>query len=305
MNVISIPERGIRKEVPASFDEMTPRQVQYVFRLYDDMHSSGGSADDFNARLIIYLLDLKISMKTIRRSYMKRWMPLLFRDAAKVSLIVDRLVYLQEELLGFVLVEEQGAMALNYKSVHQHLPEMKVGRRCYYGPDSLLTNITFCEFRAAVEELAEYFETRDEHTLSRAIATLWRPERKDYRKVSKLDAFDGRRCQPYNPALTEKIACEMDKAPAWQRLQILLWLSNCVNYIQTQDIEIGPYKVNFSPLFGSKKSVSSGGIGWAGVVFSIAENGILGKVKEVEESNLFEVLLLLYNEHLKERDRKK
>lgn len=299
MNIVEIPERGIRVEVPASYDEMKPEQVQYLFRLYDKVSHAGLGVDDFHARALNYLLGLKSSWRTVYLRHMARWCPGIYRD--KFGRIVRNLILLQERLLPFLLHEEDGKVSLDYKSVIQHLPVFEVGRRKLYGPGDLLSDVTFGEFRAAAEELGEYFKTRDERTLSRAIACLWRPERVDYAEASKSDTFDGRRAQAYNAALTERIADTIDAADPWQRMLALLWMVNCLRYIQNEDVQIYSHTVNFSPLFGHKSGTENAtGIGWTGVLFSLAENRVFGTVKDVEAAGLFDVLLLMYNEHLKE-----
>ena len=299
MNIVEIPERGIRIEVPASFDEMKPKQVQELFRMYDAISRTGLGIDDFYARALNYLLGLKTSWRTVYLRHMARWCPGIYRD--KFSRIVRNLILLQERLLPFLLHEEDGQVSLDYKSVIQHLPVLKIGRHRLWGPGDLLADVTFGEFRAAAEELGEYFKTQNERTLSRAIACLWRPERGDYAKVSKSDTFDGRRAQPYNAALTDRIADTVDAAEPWQRMLALLWMVNCIRYIQNEDVQIYSHTINFGLLFGRKSDAeNAAGIGWTGVLFSLAENRVFGTVKEVEAAGLFDVLLLLYNEHLKE-----
>lgn len=299
MNTVEIPERGIRIEVPASYDEMTPEQVQYLFRLYDGISRAGLGVDDFHARALNYLLGLKASWRTVYLRYMARWCPGIYR--AKYNRIVASLVMLQERLLPFLLHEEDGKVSLDYQSVIQHLPVLEIGRHRLYGPGDLLADVTFGEFRAAAEEVGEYFKTQDERTLSRAIACLWRPERADFAEAALSDTYDGRRAQHYNAALTDRIADTVDAAEPWQRMLALLWMVNCLRYIQNEDVQIYSHTVNFSPLFGRKAgSGNPTGIGWTGVLFSLAENRVFGTVQEVQEAGLFDVLLLMYNEHLKE-----
>ncbi|HJE89265.1 hypothetical protein [Rikenella microfusus] len=81
----------------------------------------------------------------------------------------------------------------------------------------------------------------------------------------------------------------------------LLWMVNCIRYIQNEDVQIYSHTINFGPLFGRNSDAeNAAGIGWTGVLFSLAENRVFGTVKDVEAAGLFDVLLLLYNEHLKE-----
>lgn len=76
---------------------------------------------------------------------------------------------------------------------------------------------------------------------------------------------------------------------------------NCLRYIQNEDVQVYSHTVNFSPLFGRKSgSENATGIGWTGVLFSLAENRAFGTVKDVEAAGLFDVLMLMFNEHLKE-----
>ena len=77
---------------------------------------------------------------------------------------------------------------------------------------------------------------------------------------------------------------------------MLLWFGNCVDFIATGRPTIDGIEMDFSILF-SKKTDSDNtpaGIGLTGVIYSLAESSVFGNAEQTGNTNLYDVLVRLY-----------
>src|SRR5690606_21013139 len=100
------------------------------------------------------------------------------------------------------------------------------------------------------------------------------------------------------------------KLPIWQKTMILLWFSYCIKYLQTEDLLINGKVINLSVLFPEANSkhatsdveeASSSGIGWYSLLLAIAKEGLFGDIDKADKKGIFDILLFLYDNHLKQQ----
>lgn len=150
---------------------------------------------------------------------------------------------------------------LCYDTILNHFPEQ--GK--LYGPAHLLSDITFGEFRSALEELEEYFASQSElnsdsesqHALNRFIACLYRPNRKNYKKLKSSESFDGSLREPFNRNLIEKNAHLAKRIPHEVKVIIMMWFTYCVRYIQSEELVVSGRTISLKSLFPSGKRSKS------------------------------------------------
>ncbi len=306
MNTLTIPSLPLTVEIPAHWDEMKDSQISYCLQAVLMAGAGLISPQQAKVRCFYHLAGIERDWKT---EVWERSMPQEMVDEKNANIYL-----LSEQLMGFLFRQEGDTLAINYDTIMNHFPIVNISGTILYGPDHMLADLTFGEFRAAVEEMNEYFDSREEHQLSRMLACLYRPERKDYERVKTAEDFDGQRRQPFNRALIEDNALLLDKAPAVFRQGVLLWFTYTIDFIQRNDLVLGGRQVNFGRLFPRAKSedtpAKQRGSGWTGVVYQIAKEGIFGTIRETDQAGLFDILLYMHdqdveNEKLKRKMKKK
>ena len=212
---------------------------------------------------------------------------------------------LSEQLMGFMFKSIDGQLEVSYETVMNHFPVVRAGRTRLYGPAHLLSDLTYGEFRAAIDEMGEYFESKgtDQDALSRMIACLYRPERRNLEADKLSRDWDGKIQEPFNRARIDEHARLTAKLGVVHRTAILLWFTYTLNYIQERDLQIGGRTVNLSLLFpkGETQEQKKKGAGFTGILYSVAETGIFGNAAATDQVGLFDILIYLYDKDLESR----
>ena len=179
MNTIEVFETGKVVKVPGSWSEMTPKQVREVFRIFEWCLKHGKSPLEFNVRVLWMLLG-------VRRT-VKGWFTDIF--AGHRPTLRDENVYqMCERFLGFLFSEESAA--LTFDSVANPMPVVRSGLVWLHGPEELLQDLTFGEFRHASAALNRFFRSHETDDLDECIAFLYRvrsgkANRSEERRVGK------------------------------------------------------------------------------------------------------------------------
>jgi len=290
MKTLEIPEKGILLELPDHWDEMTSEQVCFVLK--QAFLFTNGSIDhnDFIIRVFYKLAGIKRNVRTI-----------FWEMLVPKSLLLDKnanAYQLAEYYTSFMLKPLEEGFEINFDTVLNFLPEVKIGRTVYHGPADLLSDITFGEFRSAVEGMNEFFKHQEQPALNRMIACLYRPSDPQ----QNPDDHSGRKREPFNRIKSARHSNQLRKLKDWQRLMILTWFSSCINHIKRNDIEIEGRLINLSPIFPEPDefdgSRSAPGLGWTGILFGVSKEGVFGDIRQTDEASFFDVLLFMYDNHL-------
>lgn len=282
MNTLEVADRGIKLNVPGHWDEMTAGQLQYILQQAFMFTSGSISYHDFMIRSFFKLAGICRNWKTL---VWERMVP-----AEVVSEKNANAFILAEQYCSFLLKKnEAGQLEINYDTIVNPFPRVTVKGEEWQGPADLLSDLSFGAFRAAMDEMNEYFRDRDPHALLRMIACLYRPAGTSFNRAD----LDG-------------LSDQLRALPGWQRLAILLWFSWCIRYIQTEDLLIEGREISLKVLFpkadeGEGRSSGSAGLGWTGILFAIAKEGVFGTVDKTDKAGLFDVLLYLYDNYLQNK----
>lgn len=296
MHTIEIPDRDKTISLPEHWDECTPSQACFVLQDALDVVAGRQTMADFHTRVFAHLTGLEADAKY---HYTQRVNPAMTED------VNATIVRLSEQLCAWPFRLNEDKFELNMDTVRNLLPTIKCGNNVLAGPADLLADLTFGEFRAALREMGEHIRMAKDpdesddagHYLDRFVAVLYRP----------LDASHNR--VPFDPDNIAKHAFLVRFAPAWQKQTILLWFSYCVKYIQNEDILIDGITLNLSALFPNSTAgtaTAKKGVGWAGLLYDVAKEGLFGDVEKTDKTGLFDVFVYLYKRHLdnKELERK-
>lgn len=282
MNAVEIYETGKKVQLPSSWDEMTPKQVQGVFKAFDRCIRSGGSPLDFNVRVLWLLLG-------VRRTF-RGWISDVFgrmRDSGR-----DENVYrLCESCLGFLFSGDTANLA--FDSVTNPMPCVRSGVVKLHGPSDLLQDLTFGEFRHASAAVNRFFKTHDESDLDECLAFLYRTRSC---KVNRA----GRAVPDVDQRNAPKHIRRVSRLSGWRKNLMMMWLSSCINYLQNGTVVINGEEIDLKVLFSGDGKSSGMNFGWNDLLVEIAKENIIGNIDRVDEEPLFSVLAIMWHNY-KER----
>lgn len=295
MNRIEIPGRSIVVEFPEHWNEMNAEQLAFCLKQAVFASLKVITPDEARMRCFFHLAQIERDWKTVA------WEKI--QSAERVREKNANIFLISERLMGFLFRETEKGIEVNYDTIMNHFPVIRVNKILLHGPSHLLADLTFGEFRAAVEEMQEYFSGKDPENLSRMIACLYRPERRELATAREAENWDGRIREPFNRAKLDQHAELTAKLGVIHRTAILLWFAYTIDYIQKQDLILGGREVNFSLLFGGSGGESGGGTGsgWTGVLYSISEKGIFGNAEATDRAGLFDVMLYMFDKDQENR----
>lgn len=278
---ITIVETGEVKDIPESWEEMTNEQVRFVIKLYFEYEKTK-DYELFLYKLISYFAPIQGVFKKNKSGK---------QNNTNALIVADVLFYFLFEF------SEEGAK-LSFNSIKQCLPVFSSSGVHFYGPDDLLFDLSFAEFRSAITEMNDFFNG-DKDSLYRFAACLYRPQRKNYKQLKNSEKWDGQRKEPFNANRISIHSETLKNAEEWKLKMILLWFCNCIKHIQENDIIIDGKTINFNCLFSGSENTTDNNLGWLGVLFSFAEKGVYGDVDKTDSKGLYDILLLMldnYNE---------
>jgi hypothetical protein len=301
MHTLEVPDKNKTILIPEHWDECTKREVNDLFCRALHVALDNVTMYDYYLyalkRLDIFNPGLKVSIhsKVLGERWRQQYFSAIYFYASKT-------------LSWAFKTNKDGRMELNYNTVRQNLPMIQVGRKKLYGPSDLLEDLTFGEFRNAKAELDKHYlfakdpETRaeSEEAMDAFMACLYRPaERRAKEANDNPKSRAPFNAKHINTRYTRKI-------PMWKKMQVMLWFTYCISYIQTEDLLLDGNEINFSPIFPKsldddkerEVKLNSRGTGWTGLLHSVAKEGVFGDAEKTDQTLLFDVLLYMYKNHL-------
>lgn len=285
MTEIEIYGKGRKVLIPSSWDEMTPEQVRFVFRTYQECRDKGRSPLEFNVRVMLRLLGL-------RRSWLQqfRW---AFRPSA-LKRASENIYRLCEGCLGFLFEEKEGkALQLSFGCVANPLPEIRRGifGTRLIGPADLLQNLTFGEFRHAASALNSFFRSGDMNDLDECIAFLYR------RRTHKPNRA-GRRVRNVDNAGFGRDVRRVSKIGEWQKGLIMLWFAACLKHLQGGSVVIDGEEIDMACMFAPDGGNSSGySFTWNDLLVQIARDRSVGNIERVDDEPLFSIFSIMWTNY--------
>ena len=265
MTEIDVYETGKKVTIPSTWSEMTPEQVQTVFRIHDRAVRKGWTVMERNVRILYALLGIRPGWKT----------------AYPTSRMVENVVMLCERCLGFL-----GEEGLYFDGLANPLP--RVGR--LYGPGELLQDLSFGEFRAACRAQQAFLKVHHPEDMDEMVGIL-------YRSRCRKENRAGRRAGPLAGKKFRKDVRRAGRMKSWQKRLVLLWFCACLHYLQTGRIILNGEDVDLSMLFQDPDTVKGPAATWNDLLFQVAREQTLGNIDRVEEEPLFSVLALMWSNY--------
>jgi hypothetical protein len=262
MTEIEIYETGKKVTLPSSWAEMTPAQVQAVFRIHDQAVRKGWSILERNVRILYALLDIRPG-----------WRKPTPRMAENVAMLCER-------CLGFI------GEGLTFDALANPLP--RAGR--LHGPAELLQDLTFGEFRAACRAQQAFLKDHRTEDLDELAGILYRSR---YRKENRA----GRRAGPLSGRPFRRDLRRAARMKTWQKSLVLLWFCACLHYLQTGRLVLDGEEVDLSLLFKDSGESRGPAATWNDLLYQLAKDQTIGNIDRVEEEPLFSVLALMWSNY--------
>ena len=203
--------------------------------------------------------------------------------------LADTLTWMYQES------EDGKEITMNFETTKNLLPEWKYLK----GPLSHGSDLTFREFRSAVQMMNSYNETKDVFFLQALCGILYR---KPGMKIGKSD-FDGLYREQF---LQTRINFYADRAkiiPVQIMWGIYVWFSYFCWYLLNGTFIIDGNELCFSSVFSRNKKEDDGqpkeqSLGMNGVLFSVAESGVFGNFDETDNTLLLKVMMKLLSDKM-------
>lgn len=269
----------ISGDIPSSWEEMTAKQVQFVFREY-------GRCLDGEISPMMLSLEIIYEFLGLGRTPSE--------GAAKTSKICQNLYILCEQTLEFLFIEgdTDGMPRLSFNSVMNPLPAVRSGmaRTLLTGPASLLQDLTFGEFRHASAALNAFFRSGDVADLDECIAFL-------YRRRSSKPNRAGRNVKPFTMDTIKDDIALASKIEDWQKNLIMMWFSSCIGFLQSGTLTLNGEEVDLSKLFSGDGSGKGPAFTWNDILVQMARDNTIGNIDRVDEEPLLSILAIMWTNH--------
>src|SRR5690606_24131084 len=234
MHELHVTEKNKTVLIPDHWDECSDKELESLFRMAMQVVDGKMTYGEYCVRAFCKLSGLRFGIA--------------FQIRKRLNLhlkYTEALYRLALELAGwaFQKIEETDKYEFNYDSITNRYRAIKTKSSIMYGPGDLLSDITYKEFRSALDHMDDYAtylranepELADQ-SLHYFLSCLYRPGEK------------GKRCALDTEEL-DHYSLFVRKIPLWQKKWIQIWFAYCVQYIQRQPFQIEGAEVELELLF--------------------------------------------------------
>lgn len=266
--------------------ELTADEFAYFILLYVKQQNNEITITDFRRLLAYKLLGLKKTVKYYRMSE---------TDRETIHDNLNRIIDTLDSFYEYTEEDNSLVKLLTMNWIQQMMPT--IGN--LVGPDHALTNCSIFEYKEAYTQYNSFLKYRDEESLNRLVAILYRPRKLLYsiRKRIAWNHIDERQSftiRTNGLKLSRRVE-KVKQLPAHIKTAVFIWFENCVQYIMTGRPTIDGIEMDFSILFSkSSNETEQSGIGLTGIIYSLAESSVFGNSDQTSNTNLYDVLARLY-----------
>jgi len=288
MHLVEIPERNIKRYIPADLSECDKNQYINMCGLIYKYQSQQLSWDEFQTHAIYYLLNMQPSKGTELTDETK------FANIHQLAKLVD--AYFEEV---------EGKKKIKQYYIHNPIERIGNGLRSFYGPNEAFNNVSFGEYVDGLNHFADYAETGEVKYLYYLMATFYRRP-KFLLFIRKFGySYNGDTRRQYNPENLERIADKLKQYPIGVVYGFYLLFASYQKYLTTASFWIEGKEINLSILFqngpGEKTKKSDiPSIGMRSMLYTMAESGIFGSLEKVRATVNDEILVRMYD--IRKRD---
>ena len=277
MHKIEIPDLKLKMEIPSVLSELSSEDYLVFVELFLMLKNGEISYEKFRLVFLNHFFDFQPVKKLSRKNREE-----IYAEIYRIS-----------ELFDSFLKHGDDKLELNLNCIKNLLPVIS-GVGCnLFGPLDALTDITFFEYIDAHSAYYDFVTTQDESALNRLVAILYRPEIENLEKVSSSNDFDGQRRIKYNPHVIDYQVKHVASLPYHVRYAVFLYYNSCEDFLRDGEFPVAGSTIKLSLLYGSSGG-NSDDTGLIGVLYTLSESQVFGNAKETADTNLYDVMLRLY-----------
>lgn len=295
MITLEIPHTGTTLYLPEDLSECDPRQYADVCELIYRFNSGQIIYNTFKIQAVYKLLNL-IPGKTELNEEED------LHKNANISQLAD---FIDGFFEPHPDNPQKTVIKQNY--IHNHIPKIKPLWRTYYGPSDQFRNVSFGEYTDAVNLFSEYEKTKDDECLYLLMAIFYRKKRK-FHRLRNLFKYKADVREAYNEDTIEARAKIFKNQPIGLVYGFYLFMASFHKYLTNCVLQLNGKEINIGLLFqeSSEKVTTSNmpGLGLKSIEYQISETNVFGTNKEVRETNLWEILIRLYDITKRDADEK-
>jgi hypothetical protein len=293
MHSIDIPEAKITRYLPSDLSECDQQQYIDMCELIFHFQNDAINYDEFRTHAVYKLMNM--IPKTVKE--------LESQTEEQKAIQAERFanIYMISELIDdFFDIDEKGIKTIKQYYTNNPVPSFKPLWKTYYGPADGFRDMTFGEYRDGLRLFHDFHATGDMHILTLLTAVFYRPKKSFHFIKKQLANYDGNIRERYNSNTLDERAKGLKLAPIGFIYGFYLLFASFQKYLIDAKILWGGQEIDFSILFESSKTDESTtndvpGIGMDSIAFSMAESGTFGTIKEVDNTNFWEIFARMYD----------
>jgi len=283
MRTIELPEAKIIRYIPSDLSECDAQEYMDMCELIFHYQNDTIDYNEFRTHAIYKLMKMKPSK--VKENDEEK-----FANIYQLSELID----------DFFDIDDQGAKVIKQYYIHNPVPGFKPLWTTYYGPADQFLDMTFGEYRDGLRLFHDFHATGDMHILTLLTAIFYRPKKSFHYFKKQMANYNGNKRDPYNSNTLNERAKGLKHAPIGFTYGFYLLFASFQKYIVDAKILWGGQEIDFSILFESNKNSEATsnqvpGIGMDSIAFSMAESGTFGNIKEVDNTNFWEIFARMYD----------
>lgn len=265
-HIIEIPERNIVRYVPKELRYCSPTEFKHVARLLLDWQQGKISFPEFKIQAIYLLMGLK----KVKRKLNTIEQEIVFSNIENVSHVMDT----------FFTDTDDGQKRIKLVDLNNPVPYLRHLIKKVYGPRKRFVGTTYGQYEDALHFYAMYHKHEDIKFLWKLFFTYYQGKDYDKNKTEKL-------IQKYK-ALTDVVDV----------FSFFLFFESFMDYVGSSRVMVEGNIIDLSIIFSAPKDGFKSkipGLGAKSLSYFISKTGIVGNLEETRKTELWEMLLLLYD----------
>lgn len=273
---IEIPETKKYFYFPENLGECDGTQFRRIAKLMLDLNAGAISYADFRVLAVYVLLNMKGKKTTFKtEGFIPEADQVKWENIYRLSEFVDHFFDKNTDDDG----KEQ--ISVKQTFIHNHSPKVSFLRN-YYGPETGFENVTFGQYLDSLEEFIYFSQTGEVQALRNLFAILYLRKNEKYDRRASLKRAKG-------------IFKYLD---AGYLYGCYIFFSAIQQYIMGGSVTVMGQELDLSIIFKEVKTEELKsiipGTGWISTAQDLAESGVFGNYNQVRETEMWPILLRLY-----------
>ncbi len=290
MRTIEIPEAGIKKYIPSDLSECNSEEYIDMCELIFRMICGQIEYEDLRYHAVYKLLN----MKPVEEILPDDQEILKNSNLYRLSELIDSFFEINPG-------DDQKVIKQNY--IHNPIPLFQPLWKKYYGPSDQFMNIGFGEYCDALRLFMQFNASGDVDLLYDLAAVLYRPKKTFHFIRRRLNNYDGDNRIMYNSNHVAMRAKVFRYAPWGFIYGVYLLFASFQKFISSAQVPGAGRVLDFSILFTADPNdevvdIDKDDIGMDAVMFTMAESGVFGSPKELNQTKAWLVLVRMYDSRL-------